>query len=800
MMFPKLALLRRVSAIALATLLPALSIAPAYADLRPEPPSGICTNIEPLTQTDANVQALRRLAQRYGIAAPMLQSKTLERIEFGQELGRIVNELFQKSLNGSIAVTSTDITTIDQLQQTFGRELQAAGRYPIEARFFRAPTAQEVTQLRSLLQKYAPQTPEAALPNNPTRPVFAKALGDFLTQLYKKLAADKKAPRPSNPDLVIIQQLESNYSPELAQQPNQDERLEARVATLQTQQFSTTTQLSGEVLFTGKDQLHTRLNGGMANVRVRPGSATASKPNAPKLSAPQTVLAPLPAPPPTGMPAPEPGRFSDRDRIHKPGTGNTENYNPIEENPFQRPTTAPLSTFSIDVDTASYSNTRRFITSGQVPPKDAVRIEELINYFPYRYPQPEGDRPFSVTTEVSQAPWNSKHQLVRIGLKGKQLQEVPPSNLVFLIDVSGSMGSPNKLPLVQRSLCLLTRQLTGRDRVTLVVYAGNAGLVLPPTPGDQKQKIMAAIEQLEAGGSTAGGQGIELAYKKAQESFIKGGNNRVILATDGDFNVGVSSDAELVRLIEQKRDKGIFLTVLGFGTGNYKDSKMEQLADKGNGNYAYIDTYNEAKKVLGTDLRGTLFTIAKDVKIQVEFNPSKVQAYRLIGYENRALRDQDFNDDRKDAGEIGAGHTVTALYEVIPTGVELDVKLPSIDDLKYQVPKADSTAKNSPELMQVKLRYKQPTDSTSQLISQPVMAQSTSIEATSLDMQFATSVAMFGLVLRDSEFKGKASIQDVLALAKRSQGDDPEGYRQEFVQLVEQYRSLATSKPATNDH
>ncbi|MGI0493139.1 vWA domain-containing protein [Alkalinema pantanalense CENA528] len=789
MMFLKLTLLRRASAIALATLLPALSIAPAYADLRPEPPSGICTNIEPLSQTDGNVQALRRLAQRYGIAAPLLQAKTLERIEFGQELGRIVNELFQKSLKGSVTVVSADITTIEQLQQAFGRELQAAGRYPIEPRFFMAPTVQEVAQLRSLLQKYAPQTSEITLPNNPTRPVFAKALGDFLTQLYKKLAADKKAPRPSNPELAIIQQLESNYSPELAQQPGQDERLEARVATLQTQQFSTTTQLSGEVLFTGKDQLHTRLNGNMANVRVRPGAATS-----PKLSVPKTVLAPLPAAPPTGVPAPEPGRFSDRDRIHKPGTGNTENYNPIEENPFQRSTTVPLSTFSIDVDTASYSNTRRFITSGQVPPKDAVRIEELINYFPYRYPQPQGDRPFSVTTEVSQAPWNPKHQLVRIGLKGKQLQEVPPSNLVFLIDVSGSMGSPNKLPLVQRSLCLLTRQLTGRDRVTLVVYAGNAGLVLPPTPGDQKQKIMAAIEQLEAGGSTAGGQGIELAYKKAQESFIKGGNNRVILATDGDFNVGASSDAELVRLIEQKRDKGIFLTVLGFGTGNYKDSKMEQLADKGNGNYAYIDTYNEAKKVLGTDLRGTLFTIAKDVKIQVEFNPAKVQAYRLIGYENRALRDQDFNDDRKDAGEIGAGHTVTALYEVIPTGVELDVKVPSIDDLKYQTPKADSTVSNSSELMQVKLRYKQPTDSASQLISQPIMAQSTPIEATSLDMQFATSVAMFGLVLRDSEFKGKASIQDVLTLAKRSQGDDPEGYRQEFVQLVEQYQGIAKTK------
>jgi Ca-activated chloride channel homolog len=474
---------------------------------------------------------------------------------------------------------------------------------------------------------------------------------------------------------------------------------------------------------------------------------------------------------------------------------NTEGYSPIDENPFLRPASNPLSTFSIDVDTASYSNVRRMIAAGTKPPKDAVRLEEFINYFPYTYAKPQGDQPFSVNTGVTAAPWNPQHKLVRIGLQGQQLATPPPSNLVFLLDVSGSMGEPNKLPLLKQSVCLLVQQLAAQDKVSIVVYAGNSGLVLPPTSGDQKQKIMAAIDQLEAGGSTAGGEGIELAYKQAQAAFIKGGNNRVILATDGDFNVGPSSDAELVRLIEQKRDRGVFLTVLGFGTGNYKDDKMEQLADKGNGNYAYIDTIGEAKKVLGEDLRGTLFTIAKDVKIQVEFNPAKVQAYRLIGYENRALRDQDFNDDRKDAGEIGAGHRVTALYEILPTGITSDVKIPSIDPLKYQ--KVDPatpfqpTTNNSDELMQVKLRYKAPNGDTSKLITQPILDRVSDADP---DTQFASSVALFGMILRDSEYKGKAGIPDVLRLATAGQSDDRNGYRSEFMRIVKQYDRLGDVK------
>ncbi len=487
--------------------------------------------------------------------------------------------------------------------------------------------------------------------------------------------------------------------------------------------------------------------------------------------------------------SPEPKENIDRTRP----PSNTENFNAIDENPFLRPTTSPLSTFSIDVDTASYSKMRQFIKNGTAPPKDAVRLEELVNYFPYRYPQPDRNQPFSVTTDVTQAPWNPQHKLVRIGLKGKQIEPAPPSNLVFLIDVSGSMSGPGRLPLVQRSLCLLTQQLQAKDRVTLVVYAGSAGVVLPPTPGDQKAKILAAIANLRAGGSTAGGEGIELAYKKAEESLIKGGNNRVILATDGDFNVGVSSDAELVRMIEQKRDRGIFLTVLGFGMGNYKDGRMEQLADKGNGNYAYIDTFSEAKKVLVNDLRGTLFTIAKDVKIQVEMNPAKVQAYRLIGYENRALRDQDFNDDRKDAGEIGAGHTVTALYEIIPPGVTPDVKLPEIDGLKYQKPQAASPSDPN-ELMQVKLRYKEPTGDRSELISRSVGDRVTPMEQASEDLRFASSVAMFGLLLRDSEFRGKASVESVLRLAEQGKGKDEAGYREEFITLVKGYGAIKSVK------
>lgn len=462
---------------------------------------------------------------------------------------------------------------------------------------------------------------------------------------------------------------------------------------------------------------------------------------------------------------------------------NTEAYDHIAENIFLSAASDPVSTFSIDVDRASYSNIRRFISGGGLPPKDAVRIEEMINYFSYDYPSPGSDHPFSVTTEVSEAPWNSLHKLVRIGIQGRRIdtEDLPPSNLVFLIDVSGSMRSPNKLPLLKSSFRMLVGQLRPVDRVALVVYAGAAGLVLPSTPGDQKDEILDAIEALEAGGSTAGGDGIKLAYEVARQNHIEGGNNRVILATDGDFNVGASSDAEMVRLIEEKREQGTFLTVLGFGVGNLKDSKMEKIADHGNGNFAYIDNLMEARKVLVTEMGGTLLTIAKDVKIQVEFNPLRVQAYRLIGYENRLLRDEDFNDDTKDAGELGAGHSVTALYEVIPVGVE-SAFLQAVDSLRYQSQGTLSEASDSQELLYVKLRYKHPDDNVSQLIERAVLD---STEGPSADLRFAAAVAGFGMLLRDSEYSGNLTLGDVLELARGSTGEDTEGYRTEFIRLVE---------------
>ncbi|NEQ13580.1 MAG: VWA domain-containing protein [Moorea sp. SIO3E2] len=468
-----------------------------------------------------------------------------------------------------------------------------------------------------------------------------------------------------------------------------------------------------------------------------------------------------------------------------PEASNRENYSAIDENAFKRVKHNPLSTFAIDVDTASYSNLRRFLNNGQLPPTNAIRIEELINYFNYDYPEPESDRPFSITTEISQAPWNPTHKLVHIGIQGEKMaiEDLPPSNLVFLLDVSGSMNSPNKLPLLKDAFRMLVNELREEDQVSIVVYAGAAGVVLPPTPGNEKDKILTAIENLNAGGSTAGGAGIKLAYKLAQDNFIKSGNNRVILATDGDFNVGVSSDTELVTLIEQKRKKGVFLTVLGFGTGNLQDSKMEKIANKGNGNYAYIDNELEAKKVLVNEIGATLLTIAKDVKIQVEFNPAKVQAYRLIGYENRRLKDEDFNDDTKDAGELGAGHTVTALYEIIPVGAKTNVKLPDIDPLKYQSNAASTT--NSKELMQVKLRYKEPDGNTSQLLTYPLVDKAVKLEDASDNFKFSAAVASFGMVLRDSPYKGKASFDQALQLAKESEGVDLEGYRAEFIDLVE---------------
>lgn len=473
---------------------------------------------------------------------------------------------------------------------------------------------------------------------------------------------------------------------------------------------------------------------------------------------------------------------------------NTEDYDNIVENNFLTSSQNPLSTFSIDVDEAAYSNIRRFIQNGSLPPKGAVRIEEMINYFDYDYSDPQNDEPFAIHTEISSCPWNLNHKLAHIGLKGKEISVVnlPSANIVFLIDVSGSMDEPNKLPLVKSSMKLLVDQLRENDKVAIVVYAGAAGLVLPATNGSDKTRIKEAIDNLEAGGSTAGAEGIKLAYKIAKENFVKDGNNRVILATDGDFNVGVSSDDELVTLIEQERKSNIFLTVLGFGMGNYKDNKMQQLADKGNGNHAYIDNLNEAKKVLVNEFGSTLFTIAKDVKIQVEFNLEKVQAYRLIGYENRILQKEDFNNDDKDAGEIGAGHTVTALYEIIPVGIK-DTFISNIDKLKYQkIPEANKGFSN--EIMTIKLRYKKPDEDISKLIIHPVSDENVSLEQTSDNFRFSAAVAEFGMLLRSSSFKQNSAYSNVIELAKSAKGKDQNGYRSEFIELVKSAVSLPLAK------
>jgi len=474
------------------------------------------------------------------------------------------------------------------------------------------------------------------------------------------------------------------------------------------------------------------------------------------------------------------------------GRFDTEEYNPIRENPFLAVSRDPLSTFAIDVDPASYSNVRRFIRQGGTPPRDAVRIEELVNYFSYDYPDPTGPHPFAVVTEVGPAPWNPRHQLVHVGIQGRRMrtESLPRSNLVFLVDVSGSMSSPDKLPLVKASLRLLVEELDERDRVALVVYAGAAGLVLDATPGDRRETILDAIDRLGAGGSTAGAQGIRLAYEVARRSFIPGGNNRVILATDGDFNVGVSSQAELVRLIEEKRGEGTFLTVLGFGTGNLADARMEQIANHGNGNYAYIDGLMEARKVLVQELGGTLFTIAKDVKLQVEFNPRRVYAYRLIGYENRLLAAEDFANDRRDAGELGAGHSVTALYEIVPVGEEESVEVGEVAELRYQRPASEPVATFGGELMNVNLRYKQPDGDESVLLSHPVRAPRGNAR-TSDDFRFAAAVAQWGMLLRASEHRGAATLDGVLRMAGGALGEDPHGHRREFVRLVEDYRRIA---------
>ena len=462
---------------------------------------------------------------------------------------------------------------------------------------------------------------------------------------------------------------------------------------------------------------------------------------------------------------------------------NTESYNRIYENDFHSVAQKPLSTFSVDVDTAAYSNMRRFINQGTMPPKDAVRIEEMINYFQYNYKGPKGNVPVNANMEMANCPWNSKHKLVMIGLQAKKIdsEKVPPRNLVFLVDVSGSMYSYNKLPLLKKGMKLLVQQLRPQDKVAIVVYAGAAGQVLPSTSGEDKNKILAALDRLRAGGSTNGGAGIKLAYKIAQQNYIKGGINRVILASDGDFNVGVSSQGALVRLIEKKRESGVFLTVLGFGMGNYKDSTMEQLANKGNGNYAYIDSIHEARKVLVQQAGSTLVTVAKDVKIQIEFNPRYVKEYRLIGYENRMLKARDFNDDKKDAGEMGAGHTVTAIYEIVPSGVKSSLS-GSVDPLKYST---KHTADNSSqEVLTCKVRYKQPDGKTSKLLQYVLYPNQQELKDASVNMRFAASVAGFGMILRGSKYKGSVNYNMVWNLAKNSLGTDPNGYRAEFLRLV----------------
>ncbi|WP_375560457.1 von Willebrand factor type A domain-containing protein [Bernardetia sp. OM2101] len=474
---------------------------------------------------------------------------------------------------------------------------------------------------------------------------------------------------------------------------------------------------------------------------------------------------------------------------------NTESYATKEENSFHSVSQNPLSTFSIDVDKASYSNVRRFLNDGEMPPQDAVRVEEMINYFNYNYQEPTGKHPFGVTTEYGNCAWNENHKLVLVGLQAKKIKKdnLPNSNIVFLLDVSGSMSDYNKLPLLKKGLTELVKELREKDRVSIVVYAGAAGVVLPSTSGAKKEEIIAALDQLSAGGSTAGGQGIELAYKIAKENFIKDGTNRVILCTDGDFNVGASSDGDMKRLIEKERESGIFLTCLGFGMGNYKDSKLEMLADKGNGNYGYIDDFQEARRMLVTEFSGTLFTLAKDVKIQIEFNPNYVAAYRLVGYENRLLNEEDFDDDTKDAGEIGVGHTVTALYEIIPVGVKSSF-LPKEDkkgkQLKYQNSEV-SEAAGSQELMTVKFRYKEPDGKKSTKFEEVVMNEVTTNN--SENFIWTNAVAMFGMILTDSKYKKEKDSELykwILENAPSAKTKDEDGYRGEFIRLVKTAESL----------
>lgn len=532
--------------------------------------------------------------------------------------------------------------------------------------------------------------------------------------------------------------------------------------------------------------------------------ATTSR-SAPSIYGSNAPAAYVPAPgvlapgaPPTRVAPNHPTPTGEAFRYPRPNPSG-EDYRAYTDRSFASPLDRPLSTFAVDVDRASYANVRRFLTQGYAPPRDAVRIEEMVNYFAYTYPGPSGQAPLAVYTEVGAAPWAAQHRLVRVGLQARRVErgEAPPSNLVFLLDVSGSMSDANKLPLVQQAFRMLVNQLRPQDRVAIVVYAGAAGLVLPSTSGENKQAMLDALDQLQAGGSTAGGAGIQLAYDVARQHFIPGGNNRVILATDGDFNVGLSSEADLVHLIESRRDEGTYLTVLGVGEGNYQDREMEALSNKGNGNYAYLDNATEAHKALVTEMNGTLVTVAKDVKVQVEFNPARVAAYRLVGYENRDLEDWEFNDDRRDGGEVGAGHTVTALYEVVPVGVPLPSER-GVDALRYQRPvPTPRSAGESDELLFVKVRYQPPQGGRSTLLTHPVMDRPQSL---SDDGRFAAAVAAFGMLLRQSPHQGSATANLVLNLARSSRGRDADGYRAEFIRLVETWQSLGleTSARATD--
>jgi Ca-activated chloride channel family protein len=474
---------------------------------------------------------------------------------------------------------------------------------------------------------------------------------------------------------------------------------------------------------------------------------------------------------------------------------NTNEYDFIKDNDYLLAKTNPLSTFSIDVDNAAYSVVRQYLNRGVLPPKDAVRVEEMINYFDYHYAQPAGEHPFSVFTEVASAPWNSQHQLVMVGINGKDLDfdNIKPSNLVFLIDTSGSMSDNNKLPLLKKSFKVLLNNLPENSKVAIVAYAGSAGLVLPSTSVKEKKKILRALNRLSSGGSTAGGAGIKLAYKIAFQNYKANGNNRVILATDGDFNVGASSSSEMVRLIQKQKEKDIYLSILGFGMGNYKDGRMEQISNAGNGNYFYIDNYSEALKVFKKDLLANMFTIAKDVKIQVEFNPAKVKAYRLIGYVNRKMANKDFNDDTKDAGELGPGHTVTALYELVPAGSS--EKINGTDDLKYQKVQIDRT---SSELLTVKLRYKPIKSNKSKLIKIPVLTSGKEWKQASKDYQFAASVAGFGMLLRDSKYKGNTSPKLLRELAWQSK-DYNDKYKNEYITLIDRYEEIVSQKPMVDN-